>query len=117
MAINPGRFDELVTLQRPARARNEYGEAETASWVDVETDLFAEVLAPTGRDFAREIASGARAAGERVCTFRLRWPLDVRDQDRLLWMGEPYGVEGFVIDRRAGEILVRGVFRAGTDGR
>lgn len=116
MAVSPGRFRESVTIERPTRARNSFGESEITAWVLVAI-VWAEVLAPTSPDRAHEVASAGRPAQERLLQFRLRAPLDLRDGDRLIWNGEHYGIEGTLPDPARGELLATGRFLSGTDGR
>jgi head-tail adaptor len=117
MALNPGAFDELVSIQKPVVAENEFGESEKTGWVDVETDIFAAVTYPNPNALAKEIAIAGRQAMERVCTFRLRWPLEIGEGYRVLWNDEAYAAEGIAVDRCEGIVTVTGIFRSGSDGR
>lgn len=116
MPLNPGRYDQLVTIERAMRSRNEYGEDAIDAWAIV-AEVWAHVILPNARDLSKEVASAGRPATDRTCTFKLRRPADVEEGDRIVWEGEAYGVEGFFADRRRGELTVTGRFLSGTDGR
>ena len=114
--VSAGRYDSLVRIERATRARNEFGEEAIASW-ELVAEIWAQTILPNAAALSREIAANGQAATERTCTFRLRWPLDLRQGDRIFYEGEAYGIEGFYPDRRAGELIATGRFLSGTDGR
>lgn len=114
--MNAGRYDQRVYVERPSRGRDQYGEPVIASW-ELVAAVWAQVIVPTAHDASKEVAAAGRPATERICTFRLRWPLDVREGDRIVWADEAYGIEGLSVDRRAGQVIVFGRFLSGSDGR
>ncbi len=113
---SPGRFREVVRIERPARTRDGFGAEAITDWILVD-EVFAEVLQPTSPDRSHEVASAGRPATERLIQFRLRTPVDVREGDRMIWLDEAYGVEGSLRDPAKAEIVVTGRFLSGTDGR
>lgn len=114
--VSAGRFDALVRIERPTRVRNAYGEEEITGF-DLIAEAWAQVILPTDQGRSSEIAAGGRDATQRTVTFRLRYPQEVKAEDRIVWMGEPYGVEGYLIEPRRGEMTVTARFLGGTDGR
>lgn len=117
--MNPGRLREAIRIERPVFSDSSFGGRAITGWETVE-ETFAEVIQPTSPDRSHEAASAGRGVTERLLQFRLRLPSPVEASHRIIWpldSSDAYGVEGSLPDYARADILVTGVFRAGTDGR
>lgn len=95
-----GKLRDLVTVERKTTARDTDG-GERVVWADV-GDQWASIEPLSGREFF----AAQQAQSELVVKIRMRYPSDVRAEDRITYAGVNYNVGAVMnIENRNREIV------------
>ena len=86
MTFRPGELDQRILIQRESETPDEYGGSEL-TWVDHIT-VWAHVRPLSGR----EVTDFDRVNAEARYLFVVRYPVDIRDCDRIVWDGENFNI-------------------------
>lgn len=87
MAFRPGELDQLITIQRKVNASDDMGGQGVDSWADL-FDLWALARPASGR----ESVDYDRVQGEAKYLFVVRYPVEILDEDRIMWGGVPFNI-------------------------
>lgn len=95
--MRAGRLDRRVTLQKPTRTQDDFGQA-VETWSDVAT-VWAGVRQTAGSEFLQAQSE----TNEQQIVFTMRYRADVRETWRVVWEGRNFDViEVRQLGRRAG---------------
>ena len=86
MAFRPGELDQLIAVEREQAASDGYG-GNTVSWVPL-GEVWAHVRPLSGR----EVTDYQRVNAEARYLFVIRWPIDIKESDSIVWEGERYNI-------------------------
>lgn len=86
MAYRPGELDQLITFERQSITPDGLGGGDL-SWT-----LLGQVWAHVRPRSGREITDFERVNDHAVYLFVIRWPIDIREDDRILWEGDYYNI-------------------------
>lgn len=88
--MNPGEFDQRVTLQSRSVVKDAYGQ-DTITWTTVAI-VWAQVQALRGREFF----AAAQVQQEQTVKVRIRYRSDVLTTWRLVWKGVNHDITGVI---------------------
>ena len=88
--MDPGQFDERVTLQSRSVVTDAFGQA-TITWVDVAT-VWAQVQQLRGREFF----AAAQVQQEQTVKVRMHYRDGVQTTWRLVWRGIHHDITGVI---------------------
>lgn len=86
MTFRPGELDQRIIIERPVMASDGMG-GNVATW-STHLTLWALVRPISGN----ENVDFERVQGEARYLFVVRYPIDIKDADRILWEGDYYNI-------------------------
>ena len=86
MSFRPGELDQQITIERSTSVSDGMG-GNTITWATTFTP-WALVRPLSGS----EKVDFERVQGEARYLFVVRYPIDIKDEDRILWEGDYYNI-------------------------
>ena len=86
MGFRVGELDQLVTVEREQLTPDGYG-GNSLEWV-----ALGQIWAHTRPLNGRENVDYDRVNAEARYLFVVRYPVDIKESDRILWDGEPFNI-------------------------
>lgn len=83
----PGELDQLVSVQRKQSTPDGMGGTGPVVWAE-QFQLWAHVRAMSGR----EVTDYERVNAEARYVMAVRWPVDIREEDAIVWEGDFYNI-------------------------
>jgi head-tail adaptor len=112
------RLRHRITFQKQGAQQQDAASGDVfIPWVDLYTDVPAEVLTGAGRPGSEIIASEVKQAVETDARMTLRWLPDIDASVRVVWDGENYDITSVETDRTARRELRLRCKKGLTDGR
>lgn len=86
MRFRPGELDQLISIQQKVETPDDMG-GNTFAWSEKFT-IWAHVRPLSGR----EVTDFDRVNAEAQYLFAVRWPVDIKESDAILWEGDYYNI-------------------------
>jgi SPP1 family predicted phage head-tail adaptor len=107
------RLRHRITIQDQVEAQDPGTGDTLISWIDVFTDVPAEVLTGPGREFIESSTKQAEIDVRITC----RWLPGVEQRMRVIWDGQPFNITSIETDRTARRELRLKCVAGVSDGR